>query len=90
VSRLGSYGDVTVRWFSTRQVDTDDDSEPVPLGSVLPPSGSVTLTNGQETAMFTVKVIRLVLCKYSSQEIELFYAVSASFDLKFKSCRIEL
>jgi len=57
VTRLGTYGDVTVRWLTT-QVDTDDDSKRVPLGSIHPPSGSVTLVNGEETAIFFVEVIR--------------------------------
>jgi len=56
VTRLGTYGDVTVRWLTT-QVDTDDASKLVPLGSIHPPSGSVTLVNGEETAVFSVEVM---------------------------------
>jgi len=62
VTRLGTYGDVTVRWLST-QVDDADNSEQVSVGSVRPPSGSITLTSGQQTAVFFVKVMSLILCK---------------------------
>jgi len=54
VSRLGTYGDVTVDWLSTQRGDI---SEQILLGIVRPPSGSVTLTNGQDLATFSVMVI---------------------------------
>jgi len=54
VSRLGTYGDVTVSWLSTRP---DDVSGQITLGTVRPSSGSVTLTNGQDVATFSVTVI---------------------------------
>lgn len=54
VSRLGTYGDVAVSWVSTQR---DNVSTQVTLGLVRPPSGSVTLTNGQNVAVFFVEVI---------------------------------
>ena len=56
VSRLGTYGDVTVGWQS---IQLDDVSEQISVGNVRPPSGFVSLTNGQDVAVFTVTVIFL-------------------------------
>jgi len=73
VTRQGVYGDVTVRWTSSHQVGTDvtagvtaaaaSDDDDVSLGIVQPASGSVTLSNGQPTAIFSVKVICLFLSR---------------------------
>ena len=57
VTRLGTYGDVKVNWLSTQAKSN------VSQGIVYPVSGSVTLTNGQQTAVFSVRVICQFLLK---------------------------
>ena len=57
VTRLGTYGDVRVNWLSTQAKSN------ISQGIVHPASGSVTLTNGQQTAVFSVRVICQFLLK---------------------------
>ena len=53
VSRLGTYGNVTVGWTSTRRGNS---SERISPGTVRPPSGFIVLTTGEEIAEVSVKV----------------------------------
>jgi len=56
VRRIGTYGNVTVHWSST-QANSVDDSGQISLGTVQPATGSVTLSHGRDTAVFTVHVM---------------------------------
>jgi len=64
VRRLGTYGAVTVHWSSI-QARSDNDSRTMSLGTVQPSSGSITLTDRQETAVLFVEVTLDVHFKYT-------------------------